>query len=731
MRLFGDRPISRPEDDALGLSSFASALATSLLQMSPKEGLVISVEGPWGSGKSSGIALTLRTIKLRVLSKLGEKLEALEKLNEDDLDAKWDEKAKSRKTHLVRFNPWNFSGQENLVRAFFRELAAQIDAEPDGALKKAANRVAGYLPSIGGLLAAGSVLASGSLPAAAAAGAAGRAAGEAAERALKSETTLESARKTLSAALREAGVRIIVVIDDLDRLMPSEMRAVLAIVKSLGDLPNILYVLAFDESVVRNALENSSEKIDPDFLEKIVQVSLKLPPPWRLELRQLFFSRLNAIVGDVHLADQERWHRMFLGGIDPYLETPRDVTRLINSIQVIWPNVAGDVDFTDLIAITTLQLFDAQVYELIRDEIERVTGADYRYEDDKTFGDRMEPKFAKKPIVAKEVMTLLFPRLARAWNAPMQDGSYYVTQQDQRRICTKEYHRNYFIFGRDPRRLTRAEIDQIVTAQDPSAALASTLKRMADDQPEKHPSRVPALLEQMSSAIYAQPLLTPELLRAILDHSSYLIEREDEVWELFSTDNGLRLSRLIRAGIESLDIEARTEILTVLVSYESGLATRADCIEDEVRRHGLFGGERRHETEWLFSTDEITAAAEAIRDQIATFCESGAVWQAPKPIDLIWAWKRLGGDGRLAEWMKRVLTDDELVVRVAKEAPGKSHRTGGGKGPRIVLTFNRRSWQELLDVDELYDRLEALSPKRTDAASALERLREAEKASMR
>jgi predicted KAP-like P-loop ATPase len=160
-RLFADRPISHPQDDAFGLSSFADALATSLLQMSPKDGLVISVEGPWGAGKSSAIALAARTVKLRLLIGLGEGRDALEKLTEDQLDAKWAENAETRTAHIVRFNPWNFSGQENLVRAFFNELAAQIDAEPEGKLKKAMNRLAGYLPSVAGALAAGGMLATG------------------------------------------------------------------------------------------------------------------------------------------------------------------------------------------------------------------------------------------------------------------------------------------------------------------------------------------------------------------------------------------------------------------------------------------------------------------------------------------------------------------------------------------------------------------------------------------
>lgn len=566
------------------------------------------------------------------------------------------------------------------------------------------------------------------MPAAAAVGAAGRAAGEAAERALKSESSLEGAKKKLAEALREADQRIIVIIDDLDRLLPSEMRAVFSLVKSLGDLPNVLYVLSFDETIVRSALEQSAEKIDPAFLEKIVQVSLKLPPPWRDELRQLLFTRLNAIIGGVEPADGERWRRALIGAIDPYLETPRDVTRLVNTIQVIWPNVAGDVDLTDLIVMTTLQLFDPQVYALIRDEIEVITHAEHRYEDDKKFGARLEPTSANKPEVAKEAMALLFPRLAKAWNSFMADGAYYITQKEQRRICTKEFHRNYFVFGRDARMLSRADIEGIVLAGDPSPALATMLKRLADDPPERQPLRIATLLEQISEAVYAKPLLTPALLRAILDHSDDLIRREDAVWEFFVTHNHDRLRTIISLGVEKVDASNRQEILDVLVNHKAGLQTRAAAIETDAKRHGLFGAAQKHESERLFAADKIEAAARAVREEIAAACEDGSVWRMPRPIQLIWAWRRMSDKDALSHWFGRVLADDDLVVRLANELPGRSYQSGGRHGTRIFWTFERGGWQELFDVDALFERLEALAASSPEAASALTRLHEAEQA---
>lgn len=726
-RLFGDRPISRPEDDAFGLSSFADALATSLLQMSPQDGLVISIEGPWGAGKSSAIALAMRTIMLRVLVGIGEGREEIESLSDADLQGRWTDLSKRRQTHIVRFNPWNFSGQENLVRAFFSELASQLQFEPGSWWSRQRNRIAGYLPSLGGTVATGGALVAGAplWGIAAAAGAVGRALGEIGQKAFSKDSSLEIAKRNLASALKRSEQRVIVVVDDLDRLMPSEMRAVFSLVKSLGDLPNVLYLLSFDDAIVHKALSQTAEKIDSDFLEKIVQVSLKLPPPWHSELHQLLYTRLNAILGDASPADELRWERMLTGAIDPYLDTPRDVTRLANSIQVVWPNVKGDVDLTDLIGITTLQLFDPEVYALIRDEIETITYADYEYESDEDLGKRLEPSTAKNPEAAKEAMTILFPRLSKAWNTYSGDGTVYLLQKEQRRICTKEYHRNYFVFGRDPRMMTRSQIEALLTAANPSKSLEGVIQRLATETSGPS-SRVATMLDQLVEAVYARPLLSPAFVRGLLDHADHLIRREDTVWNFFVTHNDQRLSNIIKLGLDKLNAAARAEVLEILVDYQSGLQTRADVVEGDARLHGIFGSNSASETQPLFSRETIKCAALEIRRQVEAACRSGAVWQMPNPSRLIGAWRRMSDAQTVRTWTDGVIENGKNVADLANSLPSRSYQSTTA-GSKIIWTLDRGRYAEMIDVQALYKRLIELSLEDENAMNALERLRLAER----
>jgi hypothetical protein len=48
-----DRPVKRPEDDKLGRAAFAQRIARELSGWRQKDSLVISLNGDWGSGKTT------------------------------------------------------------------------------------------------------------------------------------------------------------------------------------------------------------------------------------------------------------------------------------------------------------------------------------------------------------------------------------------------------------------------------------------------------------------------------------------------------------------------------------------------------------------------------------------------------------------------------------------------------------------------------------------------------
>ena len=96
-----DKPISTPAEDVLDRVKFSKEITDVILNWDENESLVISIDGPWGSGKTSQINL----IK--------------DQLSKTDKNI-WKIPA------VFEFNPWLFSDFQNLIKIFLNEIAKQL-----------------------------------------------------------------------------------------------------------------------------------------------------------------------------------------------------------------------------------------------------------------------------------------------------------------------------------------------------------------------------------------------------------------------------------------------------------------------------------------------------------------------------------------------------------------------------------------------------------------------------
>ena len=91
-----DKPIQHVENDEYGRKKYVDNLAYAILT----DGLIVGVEGEWGSGKTS--------IKNMLI----------ERLQQMPLP--------SRKTHLIEFDAWMYSRSGEMVSALFSEISAGL-----------------------------------------------------------------------------------------------------------------------------------------------------------------------------------------------------------------------------------------------------------------------------------------------------------------------------------------------------------------------------------------------------------------------------------------------------------------------------------------------------------------------------------------------------------------------------------------------------------------------------
>jgi predicted KAP-like P-loop ATPase len=189
--------------DALHRTSFARSVTDVLKRVSPEAGLVASLEGAWGSGKTSLLAM-------------------LEDLIEEEPEA--------TRPVVVHFNPWLIGDRDALLRQFFASIAKAVrltDHAKEG--KRVAKELKTYSKAFDVLK-----LIPGAEPWASIVKSVVESMGNATEAVADYKTPdIEARKEALEQALRKFPRRIVVFVDDIDRLFPAEAFEMVRIVKAV------------------------------------------------------------------------------------------------------------------------------------------------------------------------------------------------------------------------------------------------------------------------------------------------------------------------------------------------------------------------------------------------------------------------------------------------------------------------------------------------------------------
>ena len=190
------------------------------------------------------------------------------------------------------------------------------------------------------------------------------------------ENDLDSIKTEINKLLGEQNHKIIVVIDDIDRLNNTEIRQMFQLVKSLGDFKNTIYLLSFDKNVVINALKKVQEGSGSEYLEKVVQIPFEVPLISKGEVEHLLIDELTKLTKDLpeNKWDRGYWLDIYSSGFMDFFQNIRDVTRYLNTLRFGFEMVKNEINVVDFFAITAIQVFVPEVYYGIRDNKDIFTG---------------------------------------------------------------------------------------------------------------------------------------------------------------------------------------------------------------------------------------------------------------------------------------------------------------------------------------------------------------------
>ena len=684
LELGGDRPKDSLADDRLGHAAFARALARSIAAMVPRDGIVLAINGPWGSGKTSAANMVVDA-----LSEIESPLPPEQRVS------------------VVRFNPWWFSGQEDLVRAFFDEVSDTLEKTfskkvVDG-LKSVGRRVSGARDL---LIAGAELLPGGAMFKGVAAGAVSLV-GKLSE----DGGSLSSERAKLCDALREQGRRILVVIDDVDRLPADEALQIFRLVKSVADLPNVIHLLLFDRNAARRAVGQPPEDGGPEWLEKIVQASFDLPPVLPTDINRLFLEGLTAIAHGVELPDPIRWQNTFHDAVAPWLRTPRDVGRLLNAMTVAWPAVEPEVDFADFVGLEALRVFQPTLHAYVREHPAELTGvASNVRREDPELGDTLlalVPKSRRKD--ARAALQRLFPRLESTWLNHGYGSSVLAKWDKERRACSPTRFWSYFTLSVGPDALPRAEFNAFVSAIADPAAVRRTVAALAASHRAAGGTKAAVLLDELSTRSEEVPLSAiPDGVIYLLDvydlFDNAVDERDKEflgapqMWKLWWAVKPLLLR--LDAGRRQATLSRAFKTCGSL--YVLGGVHDALKSQHEVGR----GSANEAEERGLVPATVVAELGATLLTRTRDAARDDSLIGQAELMHVLTTWSGLAGPEEVKEWTADQLPDDKRVLVLAKAATYMARvHVQGDRVSSEVPQVSLEALGKLVDVDRLTARL--------------------------
>lgn len=290
----------------------------------------------------------------------------------------------ANKTRLDHFNPWQFASTDALTKSYLSVLGRMIaESVGEDIFKKKKNIIKKIVGSgkdiIGHATAVGAVAASGgaALPfMGAIQGGVSGVLGLSDE--IVGADELEKLAVRVRSALEKLDHRVILVLDDLDRVNADELVEVLTLVKTFGDLPNVVHVLIYDREILEAVLaQRAGARQSPSFLQKIVQAEFDLPPPTQSGLLALANELISPLFNGTE--ETEVYTSVWRAAFRNFLKSPRDIVKFYNALSVTWPSVSHEAYAPDMIAIELLRLFDRPLHKVILDNRGVILGTEIDY----------------------------------------------------------------------------------------------------------------------------------------------------------------------------------------------------------------------------------------------------------------------------------------------------------------------------------------------------------------
>lgn len=217
------------------------------------DSFTIGVVGEWGSGKSTIIELAKTTLLENFVYR-------------EDVNI------------IDDFDPWTIKSQDALILAMYNiimdALEENISYFKRKKVQNALINISTNIPYIG------------------------KGIGNFFENRIDEYTEYKEIKADLEEKLEKSKNHLIFIIDNLDRMNSDNVLFLLTLIGTLFKLPNITYIVAYDKKRLKSIFR--TDKIDPKYLEKIINKEIVVPKIHNFDKQQIFYNCLKNCIEDIY-----------------------------------------------------------------------------------------------------------------------------------------------------------------------------------------------------------------------------------------------------------------------------------------------------------------------------------------------------------------------------------------------------------------------------------------------
>lgn len=295
--------------DLLERNKILDHLLDALINSTPQKKFVVSLEGKWGSGKTTIINLLKRKIS-------------------------------KNNNHIIDdFDPWIYMDQENMFESMLNYLLKETNI---GFSPLHINRIIKQLSK--------SIL-----------GSSNKGWFDIQK---DDREHIHEIKELINSHLATSGKKVIFIIDNIDRAEKENILLIFKLVNHVLDFQGVTYLLSFDREQVNNILE--IENIPPGYLKKMIQLEVQVPPIDKQILKNIFKKSILNTAKYFNKTEFDILDYIFL--IDTLVENNtdlRDFKRLLNSVFIPLLSEEPYLNLRDQLSIEYIKFSNRQLHELI------------------------------------------------------------------------------------------------------------------------------------------------------------------------------------------------------------------------------------------------------------------------------------------------------------------------------------------------------------------------------